>query len=432
MAIQTLYADADRPFAGPNEGDAANRGDTWAQAVAKINANFAQELSPTLTAATFTAPGAPTTIGINPSSTSQYGTFYEVIGGVSGFDFSTLSAGARWNMFQTTLAPSVNTSIVWENLNSFLTLNGPGQAQGEINIIHAYFQANAGAVSTSSVETFEASCVNNGTLATFVDILELYHNGSAGTVTNGVFGAKCQLTNDNTTAGAVPLYAALDLEAMSGAGSLPTSYFLVRGADANAVLSTAGPASIGLLTASPAATFYVQGSGSTNATYALMAKNSSAAILFTVDNAGDVGAPQGVLNVGAPGTNWGKLNLFNLTSGTLQVSPPLGVALNGTVTVPNATTTLAGLAVAETFTATQSFNNAIVGLAGTATTAGGAASAGITFGSAGSPIGIYFGSGAPTISAPQGSLYLRTDGSSTSTRLYVNTNGSWTNVTTAA
>ena len=39
-----------------------------------------------------------------------------------------------------------------------------------------------------------------------------------------------------------------------------------------------------------------------------------------------------------------------------------------------------------------------------------------------------------TASAPQGSLYLRSDGSSTSTRLYVNTNGSttWTNVTTAA
>jgi hypothetical protein len=49
-------------------------------------------------------------------------------------------------------------------------------------------------------------------------------------------------------------------------------------------------------------------------------------------------------------------------------------------------------------------------------------------------LGVYFGSGAPTITAPQGSLYLRTDGSSVSTRLYVNTNGSttWTAATTAA
>lgn len=47
---------------------------------------------------------------------------------------------------------------------------------------------------------------------------------------------------------------------------------------------------------------------------------------------------------------------------------------------------------------------------------------------------ILVGSGAPTVSAAKGSLYVRTDGSSTSTRLYVNTNGSttWTNFTSAA
>lgn len=48
-------------------------------------------------------------------------------------------------------------------------------------------------------------------------------------------------------------------------------------------------------------------------------------------------------------------------------------------------------------------------------------------------IGLYFGSGAPTISAIKGSLYIRTDGSSSSTRLYVN-NGTtnWVAVTTAS
>lgn len=49
-------------------------------------------------------------------------------------------------------------------------------------------------------------------------------------------------------------------------------------------------------------------------------------------------------------------------------------------------------------------------------------------------MGIYFGSGAPTASAAKGSLYLRSDGSTTNDRMYVNTNGSttWTAVTTAA
>jgi hypothetical protein len=68
---------------------------------------------------------------------------------------------------------------------------------------------------------------------------------------------------------------------------------------------------------------------------------------------------------------------------------------------------------------------------GTAPVAGGAAAFLMT---STASLGIFVGSGAPTVSAAQGSLYIRTDGSSTSTRLYVNTNGSttWTNVTTAA
>lgn len=51
-------------------------------------------------------------------------------------------------------------------------------------------------------------------------------------------------------------------------------------------------------------------------------------------------------------------------------------------------------------------------------------------------IGILAGAGDPngTINAAQGSMYLRTDGSSASTRMYINTTGAavWTNVVTAA
>lgn len=64
---------------------------------------------------------------------------------------------------------------------------------------------------------------------------------------------------------------------------------------------------------------------------------------------------------------------------------------------------------------------------------GGTAGTGIKLGNTFTNFGIFFGSGAPTLSAAQGSLYIRSDGSSTSTRLYVNSNGTtgWTNVTTA-
>lgn len=78
------------------------------------------------------------------------------------------------------------------------------------------------------------------------------------------------------------------------------------------------------------------------------------------------------------------------------------------------------------------FDGTVTAIAATATTAGGATSPALKMGVAG--IGIYFGSGAPTISAAKSSLYLRTDGSGVADRLYVNTDGSttWTNVTTAA
>lgn len=69
-------------------------------------------------------------------------------------------------------------------------------------------------------------------------------------------------------------------------------------------------------------------------------------------------------------------------------------------------------------------------LSNTAPAAGG--NVGITLGN--TSVGVYFGSGAPTVSAAQGSLYMRTDGTGTSNRMYVNTDGTtgWTNVVTAA
>ena len=84
-----------------------------------------------------------------------------------------------------------------------------------------------------------------------------------------------------------------------------------------------------------------------------------------------------------------------------------------------------------TFGAATSVTGSVTALSGSAATAGGAAAFLATTTAAG--LGIYFGSGAPTVAAAQGSLYLRTDGSSTSTRAYVNTDGSttWTNITTA-
>ena len=70
---------------------------------------------------------------------------------------------------------------------------------------------------------------------------------------------------------------------------------------------------------------------------------------------------------------------------------------------------------------------------GTAIPAGGTAGVGVTFSST-SNFGVFFGSGAPTLAAAKGSLYLRSDGSTTNDRAYINTNGgsTWTALTTVA
>lgn len=49
-------------------------------------------------------------------------------------------------------------------------------------------------------------------------------------------------------------------------------------------------------------------------------------------------------------------------------------------------------------------------------------------------VGYTSGTGAPTEQAAKGTIYIRLDGSSSSTRLYINTDGgtTWTSITTAA
>ena len=66
---------------------------------------------------------------------------------------------------------------------------------------------------------------------------------------------------------------------------------------------------------------------------------------------------------------------------------------------------------------------------GTAPAAGGMAA---FLASSTAGLGIYVGSGAPSITAAQGSLYLRTDGTTTNDRLYVRGSSSWIAVTTAS
>lgn len=99
------------------------------------------------------------------------------------------------------------------------------------------------------------------------------------------------------------------------------------------------------------------------------------------------------------------------------------ISINGSTGTVTVTGTI-GAAITATSTVTA--------LSGSALTAGGAAAFIGTNTAAG--MGIYMGSGAPTIAAAKGSLYLRSDGSGVADRAYINTNGSttWTAISTVA
>lgn len=106
------------------------------------------------------------------------------------------------------------------------------------------------------------------------------------------------------------------------------------------------------------------------------------------------------------------------TTGTLTVG---AFSVTGTTTLTGVVTATAGVTTPVNYTA----------LSATGNTSGGVSTPALTMGTSG--IGIYYGDGAPTISATKGSLYLNFTGSSSSTRLYVN-NGTttWVAVTTAS
>ena len=109
---------------------------------------------------------------------------------------------------------------------------------------------------------------------------------------------------------------------------------------------------------------------------------------------------------------------------------------NGFQTISiNATTgavTVTGSFGANTVVADLFATGSVVARSGSALSAGGAVAFIAT--NTASNMGIYVGSGAPTVSAAKGSLYLRSDGTGIADRAYINTNGSttWTALSTAA
>jgi hypothetical protein len=91
--------------------------------------------------------------------------------------------------------------------------------------------------------------------------------------------------------------------------------------------------------------------------------------------------------------------------------------------------TFTGPVVATTVTATSvSATGNLTADSGTAPAAGGMSA---VLMSSTANLGVFVGSGAPTVTAAQGSLYLRTDGTTTNDRIFVRGASAWIAITTA-
>ena len=190
-------------------------------------------------------------------------------------------------------------------------------------------------------------------------------------------------------------------------------------------------------------------------------------LLFTPDNTYDIGASGATrprtgyfgTSVLAPTVTTTNLNATNLflgggsgsyisqpTNGSLTLYNNVGsdfsrLQFGGTTSsFPSLKRSSANLHVrlADDSDYTNIVAQSVTGLAavnannGTAIPAGGANTCGLKATST-SNFGVFFGSGAPTLSAAKGSLYLRSDGGGVADRAYINTDGgtTWTAIATA-
>lgn len=140
----------------------------------------------------------------------------------------------------------------------------------------------------------------------------------------------------------------------------------------------------------------------------------------------------GILAVPAGGTGFASATATGVLfgSGTGAIGVTAAPAANNVLVANSAGTGIAFGQVLLSSTSAVTGNLQINGnatlLQATAIPAGGSATLGPLRLFAQTGFGIYAGSGTPTLGAGTGSLYLRTDGNTTTSRLYVNSNGSTT------
>ena len=316
---------------------------------------------------------------------------------------------------RTTGQVSATSNITGGNLNAAGNVTGgnlitAGQVSVTGNITGGNINTGAQVVATGNVtggNIVTAALVRGQTVSATANVV----GGNVSTA--GLITATGNVTGGNINTGA-QVVATGNITGgnlrttgqVSATGNITGNYFLGNGSQLTG---------IGSLTAISEGTTNMTVNGSGGNISATIGGTSNVAVfastginvLGTVSASGNVTG--GNINTGAQVVATGNVTGGNINTGAQVVA-------TGNVTGGNLRT--AGQLLAASATAIA---------------AGGSQSLGLEF-STTVDFGIFFGSGAPTISAAKGSLYLRSDGSTTNDRMYVNTDGSttWTAVITVA
>lgn len=185
----------------------------------------------------------------------------------------------------------------------------------------------------------------------------------------------------------------------------------------NAVTDTTAITGATSITSTSASALVVGANGDTNPVLKVVASTASQAT--------------GIKIVGAAAA--GGVDVTAISSGTNE-NLTINAKGSGTVSINGTGTGNISLGRATTVNGAFTANGPASLAASESIAAGGGANCYASVGQGATAPRIVAGSGAPTIAAPKGSLYLRTDGSGVNDRAYINTDASttWTALTTAA
>lgn len=226
---------------------------------------------------------------------------------------------------------------------------------------------------------------------------------------------------------------------VAGATSLALALASVAGLSVLGVTGTTTAIPLAITGASGAQVLRLNDAG-TGVAFGAVNLASSAAVTGVLPNANMsavnlattvAGGVQGVLPVSNGGIGTGSIATFALLHGNVTAAIGAVAATSSGAVLVSSGTAAAPAWTAVVGLASLTLTGALSVFTASAIPAGGSTALGIKISSAVN-FGMFIGTGVPTLAAGTGSFYLRSDGATATTRMYINTNGSttWTGVTT--